>query len=113
MSDLPKALELTIPQTLSGKWQSLADILASISGFTAALIMRATAIEMEVFVSSNSAGNPYPQGERTPRNTGLYCEAVMKSKLPLYVCNALKDPLWQTNPDIKLGMICYYGRVLL
>lgn len=112
-NELPKAVGLAIPEALSSKWQPMADILASVSEFTAALIMRSTPDELEVCVSSNSVGNPYKSGEKILRNTGLYCESVIKTKLPLYVCNALIDPDWNTNPDIELGMICYFGLVLL
>ena len=87
----------------------MTDILARVSGFSAALIMRTETEEIEIFVSSRSHGNPYQQGERAKLNTGLYCETVMKTRMPLYVPNALKDPAWRNNPDIHLGMICYFG----
>lgn len=106
------AVEISIPVSLSDKWQSMADILARTSGFAAALIMRVGSSDIEVFVSSKSARNPYVAGEKSQLNTGLYCEAVMKSQLPLYVGNALKDPDWKYNPDISLGMTCYFGIVV-
>jgi len=42
-------------------------------------------------------------------NTGLYCETVMRTRQPLLVPDALRDEEWQSNPDIKLGMISYLG----
>ncbi len=71
--------------------------------------MRAEIAEIEVFVSSQSETNPYRKGERAKLRTGLYCERVMETSLPLYVGNALKDPDWKDNPDIRLGMTCYFG----
>lgn len=99
----------SIPGELMQKWQSLVDLLARAFGFQAALIMRTHATEIEVFLASHSVGNPYEVGEKAPLNTGLYCEAVMKSQQPLHVRDALADPDWITNPDVRLGMICYYG----
>lgn len=101
--------EVSIPETLSNKWQRMTDILARVSGFSAALIMRTESEDIEVFLSSNSNGNPYQKGEKAKLKTGLYCETVMATRLPLYVADAHKDPDWGDNPDIALGMICYFG----
>ncbi|ATX82746.1 PAS domain-containing protein [Mariprofundus ferrinatatus] len=98
-----------VPDFLRSKWQKLTDILAKSSGFPAALIMRVIPPEIEVFVSSNSAGNPYESGERASLDTGLYCETVMATHEQLHVPDAMKSPEWDHNPDIKLGMVCYLG----
>lgn len=71
--------------------------------------MRKDPEEIEVFISSKSPDNPYQMGERANLSTGLYCETVMKTRMPLYVPSALKDPGWRDNPDVLLGMICYFG----
>jgi len=90
-------------------WQATTDLLAEIAGIPAALIMRVYAREIEVFVSSHSAGNVYRRGEKTVLDTGLFCEAVMSTRRELLVSNALKDPVWDSNPAVKLGMISYFG----
>jgi hypothetical protein len=64
---------------------------------------------IRVFVSSESAGNPYERDELACLNTGLYCETVMKTRKLLLVPDALSDEDWNANPDIKLGMISYMG----
>jgi hypothetical protein len=64
---------------------------------------------IRVFVSSESAGNPYERDELARLNTGLYCETVMKTRKLLLVPDALVDEDWNANPDIKLGMISYMG----
>ncbi|ATX79141.1 GAF domain-containing protein [Mariprofundus aestuarium] len=102
-------LTLDIPDRKLSTWQRIADLLASSSGVPAALIMRVHPSEIEVFISSHSAGNPYKQNERAQLNSGLYCETVMSTGEPLLVPDALSDPEWNHNPDIELGMVYYLG----
>lgn len=101
--------DIEVPEKVIENWQSTVDILAKISNVPAALIMRVHADEIEVFVSSHSAGNVYHAGEKAPLNNDLYCETVINTQRELLVPNAFKDPLWDKNPDIKLGMISYCG----
>jgi hypothetical protein len=54
---------------------------------------------IRVFVSSESAGNPYEKDELARLNTGLYCETVMKTRKLLLVPDALVDEDWNANPD--------------
>ena len=97
-----------IPQSFISKWQGIADLLAKIIGVPAALIMKVENEYMEVFISSKSDNNPYHVGDKEHWN-GLYCETVIKSQYKLKVPNALKDEKWDKNPDIKLGMVSYFG----
>jgi len=97
-----------IPQSFISKWQEIVDLLAKVVGIPAALIMKAENDYMEVFIASKSDNNPYHVGEKEHWN-GLYCETVIKSQNKLKVANALKDEKWDKNPDIKLGMISYFG----
>jgi PAS domain S-box-containing protein len=108
-SKYPVLDDLQVPEDVLANWQITADLLAEIAGIPAALIMRVHESEIEVFVSSHSSGNVYHSGERAPLNLGLYCETVMSSQRKLLVPNALKDPAWEHNPDIALGMISYCG----
>lgn len=97
-----------IPQSFLNKWQDIVDLLAKIIGIPAALIMKVENDFMEVFISSKSDNNPYQVGQKE-HWTGLYCETVIKSQNKLKVANALKDEKWNKNPDIKLGMVSYFG----
>ncbi|MBU1577853.1 MAG: PAS domain S-box protein, partial [Bacteroidetes bacterium] len=97
-----------IPTNFLEKWQNIADLLAKIIGIPAALIMKTENEFMEVFISSDSANNPYSPGDKEHWH-GLYCKTVIKSQKELLVANALKDTNWDKNPDIKLGMIAYLG----
>ncbi len=98
----------TIPVDFIEKWQSITDLIADIFYVPAALIMKAENEIMEVFISSNSENNPYNAGD-TEKWHGLYCENVIKTQKSFLVTNALADENWNTNPDIKLGMIAYLG----
>ncbi len=101
--------ELEVPEDILESWQITADLLAEIADIPAALIMRTHDREIEVFVTSRSPCNVYHTGERAYLDTGLYCETVMSTQRKLLVANALTDPAWDQNPDIKLGMISYCG----
>lgn len=102
--------QIIVPKNILENWQDTADLLAEIVKIPAALIMRYAASDIEVFVSSNSKGNPYKPGDKEKlMGSGLYCEEVIKSKKKLLVPNALKDPNWKNNPDVKLNMISYLG----
>lgn len=105
---------LTIPEKVIRNWQGIVDILAEITGITAALIMRINDPEIEVLLASDSSGNPYEAGAVEHLwGSGLYCESVIKTNRKLLVPNALKDPQWVDNPDVKLDMIAYLGYPIL
>ena len=98
-----------VPSEIVTKWQEIVNLLAEIMHVPAALVMQVEPPNIKVFVSSESARNPYEQGELASLSTGLYCETVMKTRQPLLVPDALDDEEWKSNPDIKLGMISYLG----
>lgn len=96
------------------QWQSILDTLAELVGVPAALIMRVVDPEIEVYVSSATHGNPYRPGDREHLwDSGLYCETVIKSRERLLVPDALADPEWENNPDVKLDMTSYLGVPIL
>src|SRR5258708_14423052 len=98
-----------VPSEIVEKWQEIVDLLAEIMEVPSALIMRVEAPNIEVFVSSESKGNPYHPHEIACLNRGLYCETVMSTRKSLLVADARHDEEWKSNPDIKLGMISYLG----
>ena len=102
--------QLNITQETLDEWQSLVDTMAELADIPAGLIMRLTDDEIEVFVSSRTNGNPYAPGDREHfHDSGLYCETAIKSRQKLLVPDALADPDWEDNPDVKLSMISYLG----
>ncbi len=110
MSNVITPKMLQVPGTVLGNWQDIVDILASLAGVPAGLIMRIVDDDIEVFSASATEGNPYTVGVKEHRiNSGLYCEEVIKTKKKLHVPDALVDEEWKNNPDVKLNMISYLG----
>ena len=89
--------------------QSIANLVGSVCNVPATLVMRKNMGSMEVITSSETEDTPYKEADSEPLGTGLYCETVIKNQQPLHIPDALADPDWNQNPDIKLGMISYYG----
>lgn len=103
-----------VDPSLKLAWQHLVNALAKAAQVPAALVMAIHPRTIEVAVTStSSADNPYEAGEQAELGEGLYCETVLRSRQPLWVPNALADPDWDHNPDIKLGMTFYYGLPIL
>ena len=98
-----------VPFETIQKWQEIVNIIAEIIHVPSALVMKVEPPNIKVFVSSESNSNPYERNELASLNTGLYCETVMKTRRSLLVPDALRDEDWNSNPDIKLGMISYLG----
>jgi PAS domain S-box-containing protein len=100
----------TIPDAILERWQDIADLMAELVRVPVGLIMRRSGANIEVLVSSSTDGNPYHVGDKEHfEDSGLYCETVIKTGEKLLVPNALADPVWATNPDVKLDMISYLG----
>lgn len=105
---VPKAVP--VPDSVLADWQSIVDTMAELSIIPAGLIMRLVDDDIEVYVSSQTDGNPYTPGDREHFfDSGLYCETVINSQEPLLIPDALADPDWKDNPDVKLDMISYLG----
>jgi GAF domain-containing protein len=102
--------EIQVPDETVQSWQQIADLLCGLANVPIALIMRLRDPHIEVFVASQGGANPYRPGSREEVwGSGLYCETVLKTGDKLLVRDALADPNWCDNPDIKLGMISYLG----
>jgi PAS domain S-box-containing protein len=100
---------IQVPSLIIQKWQEIIDLLAEVLHVPSALIMKVEPPNIRVFVRSESEGNPFERDELACLNTGMYCDAVLKTGRLLLVPDALADEEWNANPDIKLGMISYMG----
>lgn len=101
----PKILD-----TIIQKWQSLLDTLAKVVDVPSGLIMRLNEGTIEVFLKSNTQGNPYIVGEEAKLVYGFYCETVIGKQMQLIVPDATRSKDWKlNNPDVTLGMISYMG----
>ncbi len=106
--------QIDIPGELLQQWQNIVNTMAELACIPAGLIMRIAGEEIEVFISSQTEGNPYKTGDHEQwENSGLYCETVIKTKNSLLIPDALSDPDWKDNPDVKLNMISYLGFPIL
>jgi diguanylate cyclase (GGDEF)-like protein len=98
-----------IIEAISTKWQRIINLSARLLGIPSGLIMRITEETMEVFLKSENSDNPYLEQSAEQLGNGLYCETVIGTNNELLVPNALEDPIWADNPDVKLNMISYFG----
>ncbi|MEA5026709.1 MAG: GGDEF domain-containing protein [Erysipelotrichaceae bacterium] len=107
---LKNETNLEIPPEQLKSWQSVVDLIATIGGARAGLIMRLQQNEIAPIAVSQTAGNPYRVGTREVLfNSGLYCERVIGENQMLFVPDARKTETWKNNPDIANNMICYLG----
>ena len=107
-------VEIVVPENILVNWQEILNIISNIASVPAAVIMRLRDDDIEVFVSSQSAGNPYHLGDSEHfLGSGLYCEHVIRTQKKLLVPDAPADENWKNNPDAKRNMISYLGFPLL
>jgi len=91
-------------------WRDMISLMAKIIDVPVGLVMRVDGPRIEVFLASETEGNPYQEehGEAY-QESGLYCEWVVQNEETLVVPNAHKHPDWDPNPDLKLGLPSYMG----
>lgn len=103
-------LKPEIKQGILDKWQSLIDTAARLSQVPSGLIMRLNEETIQVFLKSNTDGNPYKKGEEAKLIYGLYCESVIGTQEKLLIPDATKNDVWKiNNPDVDINMISYLG----
>jgi c-di-GMP phosphodiesterase len=93
------------------EWQNLLDETAEILGVPAGLITRVDTNEIEILLSSETEGNPYPAVYTSQYpDSGWYCEHTLKSRGLNLIPNALQDPQWKNNSAaVDLHIISYLG----
>lgn len=105
-----KVIVIDVPEKIQESWQEIINLTSQLCKVPAALIMRLTCPDIEVFTSSQNPDNPYNPGDKEHfEGSGLYCERVIKTENKLLVPDALADEEWKNNPDVKLQMISYLG----
>jgi len=105
--------ENIIGEILKG-WQNMLDLAAELLRVPAGLITRIDGSEIEVFLSSQSEGNPYPQGFKAQYpDSGFYCEWVAKNRKQMLVPDARLDPVWKDNMAVSMNMVSYLGMPIL
>jgi GAF domain-containing protein len=95
-------------------WQNMLNLAAELMGVPAGLITRISGREIEVFLSSDSKGNPYHEGLKTKYpDSGFYCEWVAMHRQMMMLPDARMDPMWKDNEAIKLNMVSYMGMPIM
>ena len=112
--DLVVHERIDIPESTREAWQKTVDIMADIMGVPAALVMRVRVeANLEVFVSSQTAGNIFAQGATVERDAGVLCEQAIDSGKMLVVPNAAEDTTFSDSPTVRRGMVSYLGLPLV
>ena len=105
---------IDIPESTREAWQKTVDIMADIRAVPAALVMRVRdEANLEVFVSSQTAGNIFAQGETVEREAGVLCEQAIDSGKMLVVPNAAEDTTFSDSPTVRRGMVSSLGLPLV
>jgi signal transduction histidine kinase len=108
--EIGSRLKPEIVSSVIEKWQSLIDVTAKIVNVPSGLIMKLNEETIEVFVKSNTDGNPYEAGEEAKLIYGLYCETVIGTQKQLLIPDSTKNKVWnKNNPDVDINMISYLG----
>ncbi len=98
-----------IPDETIANWQRIVDLIARLADVPASLVMRTSAPRHSVYVTSNSANNPYQVGLEFTLNEKLYCYGVLENDGELIVEDAICEPRWADNDDLEHGMSFYIG----
>jgi hypothetical protein len=101
----------TLTEDVLEEWQIVLNETAEIFGVPAGLITRVEGREIEILLSSDTEGNPYPAGCKSQYpDSGWYCEYTLKRRGLNLIPNALNDPQWQSNSAaVELNIISYMG----
>jgi c-di-GMP phosphodiesterase len=100
-----------LTEDVLNEWQNLLNEMAEILGVPAGLITRVDGKEIEILLSSETEGNPYPVActSQYP-DSGWYCEHTLKSRELNLIPNALQDSHWKDNSAaVELHMVSYLG----
>jgi two-component sensor histidine kinase len=98
-----------IPESIQNKWQAIVDLTAEILRVPTGLITRLTKDNLEIFVASQTPGNPYKRNDRDRLGIGMFCETVAGRQKGLIVPDTAQSDYWRNNPHAQLGMHAYMG----
>jgi hypothetical protein len=111
--DNPYDRDLLAGDVIEG-WQNLLNVAAELLSVPAGLITRLDGREFEIFLSSESEGNPYKAGYKAPYpDSGFYCEWVVKNRKPMLLPDARRDSMWSDNAAVAQNMISYRGMPII
>ena len=90
------------------KWQKTVNLLAKLFDAPAGFLVQHTQAGFQVTIASEQSSNPYLAGTFIEPDANIFCRAIVETRQPLYVRNALIDPYWDTNPEVHNdGFVSY------
>lgn len=98
-----------IPQNIQEKWQKIVNLVAEILCVPTGLITRLTTSDLEIFVASQTQGNPYKRYDKDMLGIGMFCETVAGKREAMIVPEINGSDYWRNNPHATLGMHSYMG----
>lgn len=98
-----------IPELVHEKWQGIVDLVAGILHVPTGLLTRLTPENLEIFVASNTTGNPYKRDDRDGLGIGMFCETVAGTQMRKIVEDTDATEYWRNNPHAGFGMHSYIG----
>ena len=113
MNRNPFGKDTLVNEILEG-WQNMLNLAAELLHVPAGLIARIDGSEIEIFLSSQTQGNPYPAGFKTQYpDSGFYCEWVAKHREPMLLPDARDHADWKDNAAIAMNMVSYLGSPII
>ncbi len=98
-----------IPEEIMDKWQRIVNVTARIMHVPTGLITRLTKEHLEIFIASQTEGNPYSQNDKDTLGIGMFCESVAGARDQLVIQDIETNEFWKNNPHAGLGMNAYLG----
>jgi two-component sensor histidine kinase len=98
-----------IPGLVYKKWQGIVDLVAGILHVPTGLLTRLTPENLEIFVASNTEGNPYKRNDKDRLGIGMFCETVVGTQMRKIVDDTDATEYWKNNPHAAFGMHSYIG----
>lgn len=102
-----------IQDEMRNRWRRSLDSIVRVLCVDVAVIHRFHHPCLEVFLSSETEGIPFPKGDPSDMDIRLFCERVIKERIPILICDGLRDPACMENPAVRSGMAFCLGLPLV
>ena len=100
---------LVIPDEVLANWRDMVDLMAEATGAAVALVEQVLPTEIKLLVCNQNGKVYFNPGDMRSLGSGSYSEEIVASGKELLVVNALADPRWNENPELKKGMVSCLG----
>lgn len=98
-----------VPDEVLESWQHIVDALTARLNAPVGLVMRIVGSDIETLRAGGPEASRHPVGWRENLiRSGLYCEQVLRTGMPLGVRDARADAAWSGNPSLRSHGLCAY-----